>query len=108
MYAGATNDSIMASLNDRLFSFFKACRHRVILRKKPVQLIFNNNTLGIKQSSSLKLRVTELASSTKKLLNGMKVKKNHFITLEGKVLPELKLEVILPGNKLQTITIGKR
>lgn len=106
MYAGATNDSLMASLNDRLFSFFKACHHRVILRKKPVKLVFYNNILGIEQSSSLKLRITELASSSKKLLDGMKVEKDRFITSEGKSLPELKLEVVLPGNNLQTIIIG--
>ncbi|MGM0598748.1 MAG: pilus assembly FimT family protein [Candidatus Rifleibacteriota bacterium] len=107
MYAGATNDSLMASLNDRLFSFFKACHHRVILRKTPVKLVFYNNILGIEQSSSLKLRITELATSSKKLLNGLKIEKDRFITSEGKVLPELNLKVLLPGNKLQTVTIGK-
>lgn len=105
MYAGATGDSQLRALSDEVNSFFTACRHRALLRKTPVKVIFQNNTLSIEQSNSLRLRIPELSEKSAAKLNGMTIFSSSARDVSGKTFSRIDLQVILPGNRPATISM---
>lgn len=105
MYAGATADSQLRSLNDELNSFFTACRHRAIMRKTPVKVVFQNNRLGISESQLLSLRIPEIEEASGNRINGMLIGSKSATLTDGRVVSKINLNVILPGNRLATLSL---
>lgn len=105
MYSGTTADSQLRSIDDELTSFFTACHHRALMRKTPVRIFYQNNTLGIEQSSSLRLRIPELAPESGKMINGMVLNDRSARLADGTSLERLQLNVFLPGKRLATLTL---
>ncbi len=105
MYAGATADSQIRSIKDSLNSFFIACRHRAQMRKTPVTLVYRNMNLGIDQSSSLRLRIPELSPVSGEEINGITMIDDKTYSAQGKLLSRIDLSIILPGQRLATLTM---
>lgn len=105
MYAGATADSQLRSIEDEITSFFTACRHRAIMRKAPVTLTYHENFLGISQSSSLRLRIPELDKKSGQMLNGLQIGEKSAIMANGNRISQLQLNIYLPGKRLATLSV---
>ncbi len=105
MYAGATSDSQLRSLQDEMNGFFTACRHRVIMRKTPVRVLYQNRSLGIEQSSTLKLRIPELSQESGNYLNGLVIEEKGMTLANGRKVSKIDLNLYLPGKRLATMTL---
>ncbi len=106
IYAGVTTDSQIRTINDQISSFFYACRHRAIMRKTPVTIIFSDKRLKIDQSSALELRLGEIEPIMgNELLNGLTVTPDGFFHKNNRTIKMIDLPVVLPGNKLHKLRI---
>lgn len=106
IYAGVTTDSQIRTINDQLSSFLYACRHRAMMRKTPVTIMFADKRLKIDQSNTLELRLTEIEPhSGGELLNGLIVTPDGVFHKNRRTVKTLDLPVILPGNKMHRIRI---
>lgn len=106
IYAGVTTDSQIRARTDELRSFFYACKHRASMRKTPVTIQFQNQTLFIEQSSSLKLQIPELDEKTAiQMLTGLRVDPQGFFTMNSQRINTLTLPLTLPGNRPHKITL---
>ncbi len=107
VYSGVTRDSQLRTRTDELTSFFAACRHRAVLRRTPVQFVYENGILGTDQSNNLRRRISEidykLAAET---FNNLSVDRNGIFMLKGQPVNQLLLPVELPGGHFSYITIG--
>ncbi|OGK05906.1 MAG: hypothetical protein A2W80_12875 [Candidatus Riflebacteria bacterium GWC2_50_8] len=106
VYSGVTRDSQLRTRTDELTSFFAACRHRAMLRKTPITIVFSNGYLGTDKAQNLRQRLSEVDNAfAAQLFNGLYVNTDGKFTRNGVVVERLKLPVKLPGGQSSTITI---
>ena len=106
VYSGVTRDSQLRTRTDELTSFFAACRHRAIMRKTPVTIMFSNGNLGTDQTHNLRQRIPEIDVETgAKLLDGLLVERNGRFTHHGQPVERLSLPLIMADGKTSMITV---
>jgi prepilin-type N-terminal cleavage/methylation domain-containing protein len=105
-YSGVTRDSQLRTRTDELTSFFAACRHRAMMRKTPITIMFLNGNLGTNQAHNLRQRIPEIDTTIgARLLNGIHVEKDGKFTQNGQSIERLHLPLIMPGGKTSMITV---
>ncbi|PKL42541.1 MAG: hypothetical protein CVV41_13390 [Candidatus Riflebacteria bacterium HGW-Riflebacteria-1] len=106
VYSGVTRDSQLRTRTDELTSFFAACRHRAMLRKTPLNILFTNGYLGTDKAPNLRQRLSEVDSAfASQLFNGIYVGTDGKFTRNGSVVNKLHLPVKLPGGHISVLTI---
>ncbi|EKD84278.1 MAG: hypothetical protein ACD_39C00136G0004 [uncultured bacterium] len=106
VYSGVTRDSQLRTRTDELTSFFAACRHRAMLRKTPITIMFSNGILGTDKAHNLSQRIPEIDSIVgSRLINGLYVDKDGKYTHNGQPVSRLQLPVTLPGGQTSSITV---
>ncbi|MBU1108790.1 MAG: prepilin-type N-terminal cleavage/methylation domain-containing protein [Candidatus Riflebacteria bacterium] len=106
VYSGVIRDSQLRTRTDELTSFFAACRHRAIMRKSPITIMFSNGNLGTDQAHNLRQRIPEIDTTTgARLLNALRVEKDGKFTQNGKSVERLHLPIKMPGGQTSVITV---
>jgi prepilin-type N-terminal cleavage/methylation domain-containing protein len=106
LYSGVTQDSRLRTINDRIQVFFSACKQRATLRRLPVKLKFENNTLSTDQTNLLSLKISELQNQQSSNLNGITFTASQTLDFKSRPINKLLLSIMLPGHNLATISIN--
>lgn len=104
-YSGVIQDTRIKSASDRVETFLRANQNRARLRRLDIKIIYNEQAATFLEPTSTTnfLKVPELyPASVPKLIE---IDKYGKVKIMGKESDSIDLSLLLPGNKLATITI---
>lgn len=106
VYSGVIRDTQTRTITDELNIFFTVCRHRAMLRKVPVRVRQNEDSLFIEQSPTVNIRIPELGARQAVFKTGLVFDESGVARVNGTKVGSLALAIKLPGNNDAQVVIS--